>query len=71
MEAVQEVLGNHQDLVVADMWLADVVRDIDDSEEAFVAGRLDAIINLEREDVRGEWPRAWKAESRKAVRDWL
>ncbi len=38
---------------MADMWLADVVHDIEDGEESFVAGKLDAAVNVERADGAG------------------
>lgn len=71
MEAVQSLLGTHQDLVVADMWLSDVVRDIDDADEVFLAGKLDAVINLEREAIRAEWARTWRAARRRDARRWF
>jgi CHAD domain-containing protein len=70
-EAIQRILGTHQDLVVADMWLADVVHDIEDGEESFVAGKLDAAVNIERAMVRAQWPRAWCEAKRKHGRDWF
>ncbi len=70
-EAIQQILGAHQDLVVADMWLEDVVHDIDDGEESFVAGKLDAAINVERAEVRAQWPEAWRDAKRKHGRDWF
>ncbi len=71
MEDIQEILGTHQDLVVADMWLVDVLRDIDASDEAFVAGKLDGLLNLERERIRSEWPDTWRAAERHHDHGWF
>jgi CHAD domain-containing protein len=64
MSDLQSVLGDHQDTVVAEMWLQD-------SLAANPSGRetVDRLIALERSQrlaLRTEWSAAWrKASSRK------
>ncbi len=56
--AVQQVLGEHQDAVVAGAWLLDAARDADDRDEAFVAGELAGRFLDAQEAARAKWPRA-------------
>ncbi len=60
--ALQEVLGEHQDAVVAEHWLRDhaVSRDDGAVEQAFVAGQLVTIERQAADDARSQWWRAWK-----------
>ncbi len=68
-EALQEVLGLHQDAVVALAWLrtSDGVSDL-----GFIAGTLAGIEATLREDARRRWPRRWRdlRLRRKAPRFW-
>ena len=64
-EAVQEVLGDHQDAVVAATWLHDAAHDTDRSEEAFSAGELAGLFLSDRLSARNEWLSTWK-RARKA-----
>jgi CHAD domain-containing protein len=56
---LQDVLGDHQDAVVAGAWLADHAIDAD-AETAFAAGRLAEQEAVDRARARGRWRRAWK-----------
>jgi CHAD domain-containing protein len=57
---LQDVLGEHQDAVVAGAWLADHAIDAD-AETAFAAGRLAEHEAVDRARARARWRRAWKA----------
>jgi CHAD domain-containing protein len=59
-EALQEVLGEHQDAVIAMAWLSD--RGIEASEQtvAFTAGRLAELESGSRDRARKRWPKAWQ-----------
>lgn len=59
-EEVQEVLGRHQDAVVAMAWLADRGIEAEDQAVAFTAGRLAELESASRERARKRWPKAWK-----------
>jgi CHAD domain-containing protein len=60
--ALQDVLGEHQDAVVAEQWLRDHAAPRDDGgvEHAFVAGQLVTIERQAADDARAQWRRAWK-----------
>jgi CHAD domain-containing protein len=64
---LQEVLGEHQDSVVARAWLREVA---EEGSSAFVAGELSAIEARAAADARAAWPKARKAVSRKRLRFW-
>jgi CHAD domain-containing protein len=57
---LQDVLGDHQDAVVAASWLRDAAKRTDDREEVFVAGVLTGMIRAIEHDTRDAWPAAWK-----------
>jgi CHAD domain-containing protein len=59
-EALQEVLGEHQDAVVAIAWLSDHALAADDPAVAFTAGRLAEIESARRDRTRSEWPDLWR-----------
>jgi CHAD domain-containing protein len=63
---LQDVLGEHQDAVVAGAWL----RHAGTGEQAFVAGELAALEAEAARHARAAWPGAWKALSRKRLRFW-
>jgi len=70
VEAVQEVLGDHQDAVVAGQWLrAHVPRD--DGEAAFVAGQLLLVEAAAADASREAWHSAWDAAKRPKLRRWM
>jgi CHAD domain-containing protein len=62
---LQDVLGGHQDAVVAASWLAERGGDADDPSVAFVAGRLTEHEFAERARGREAWPAAWKRLERR------
>ncbi len=64
-EALQEVLGEHQDAVVGMSWLADRGMEADDQAVAFTAGRLAEFEVAERGRARDAWPKAWKRLERR------
>jgi CHAD domain-containing protein len=64
---LQDVLGEHQDSVVARAWLREVG---EEGSNAFVAGELSAIEARAAADARAAWPKARKAVSRKRLRFW-
>jgi CHAD domain-containing protein len=64
-EALQEVLGEHQDAVVAMSWLADRGMEVDDHAVAFAAGRLAELEAASRARARAEWPTAWSKLQRR------
>jgi CHAD domain-containing protein len=64
-EDVQDVLGTHQDSVVAATWLRDAAPDTDRPEEAFSAGEVAGLFLTERLSARNTWLATWK-RARKA-----
>ncbi len=65
---LQDVLGEHQDAVVAEAWLREAARS--GAGTAFVAGLLTARERRARADARASWRAAWKALRRKKLRFW-
>jgi CHAD domain-containing protein len=65
--ALQDVLGEHQDSVVARSWLRQAAAS---GGDAFVAGELSAIEAQAAAAARAAWPKAWKTLSRKRLRFW-
>jgi CHAD domain-containing protein len=65
---LQDVLGEHQDAVVAGAWLREAARS---GSNAFVAGELAAIEAQAATASREAVPAAWKALSRKRLRFWM
>ena len=72
VEGVQEVLGEHQDAVVAGQWLRDHAAAAAGSpvECAFVAGELAALEEVAAKRSRAEWRKAWK-RAKRANRGWM
>jgi len=66
IERLQEVLGDHQDAVVAEQWLRENSR-----AGALVAGELLGEQWKDQEATRAAWPAAWKRARRKKLRKWL
>jgi CHAD domain-containing protein len=64
---LQDVLGEHQDAVVARAWLRGAATS---PAQAFVAGQLAAIEAEAARAARAAWPAAWKSLSRKKLRFW-
>jgi CHAD domain-containing protein len=67
MAAVQDVLGEHQDAVVASDWL----RAHATGAGTFVAGELVAIERETARATRDEWRRLWRTARRKRLRRWM
>ena len=71
MTDLQDVLGEHQDAVIAAEWLRATAAQADDEAQGFAAGQLAGIEHHDSVAARGEWPGAWKRSSRRRLRDWL
>ncbi|MFN8035170.1 MAG: CHAD domain-containing protein [Acidimicrobiia bacterium] len=70
VEAVQTVLGEHQDAVVAAQWLR-AFADAASPPEAFVAGELAAIEEAARRTAREQFGPVWRAAGDPQLRRWL
>jgi CHAD domain-containing protein len=70
VEAVQEVLGDHHDAVVAQAWLRQAAGGTGDAK-AQSAGQLIAAERAAAERARVQWHDAWKRLDRKKLRGWL
>jgi CHAD domain-containing protein len=70
MKDLQDVLGEHQDAVVAEQWLRDVAAKADGAE-TFIAGELAGLERLDIERTRAEWRDVWRKASKKRLRQWF
>lgn len=72
--ALQDVLGEHQDAVIAGQWLRQHASDVTGegaAAVAFVAGEL-AMLELAAADASRElWPEAWHQARAKRLRRWM
>jgi CHAD domain-containing protein len=68
---VQDVLGEHQDSVVAAAWLRANALTLGDPSAVYVAGELGAMERAAADESRDAWPKVWKHASAKRLRDWL
>jgi CHAD domain-containing protein len=70
--ALQDVLGEHQDAVVAEEWLREHASSGHErgAEYAFVAGQLVSLERLAADDARAQWWRAWKQLRRVRPSHW-
>jgi CHAD domain-containing protein len=68
---VQDVLGEHQDAVVAAAWLRANSLTLGDARAIYAAGELGAVERAAAEAARAEWPEAWRALHRKTMWSWL
>jgi CHAD domain-containing protein len=66
---LQDVLGEHQDAVVAGRWLRD--HRSDDPSTAFIAGRLAGIEDAAAQASRDDWESVWKRARRSKLRKWM
>jgi CHAD domain-containing protein len=66
----QDVIGEHQDAVVAEQRLRDLRRSARGASTAFVLGRLVERQRRRRERARDAWPGAWKKLRRRGRRAW-
>jgi CHAD domain-containing protein len=71
MTDVQDVLGEHQDAVVAERWLRDRLGTGGSGPMLFVAGELAALERGAGRAARRQFPRTWRRARRKRLRDWL
>ena len=63
---LQDVLGEHQDAVVAGEWLRE-----NSDGAGFVAGELAATEHFAALAARDQWPAVWKRARRKKLRRWM
>jgi len=68
---VQDILGEHQDGVVAAAWLRTAATQVHGDRAAFVAGELVALEHEAALAARRAWPAVWQEASRKKHRHWL
>jgi CHAD domain-containing protein len=69
---VQEVLGEHQDAVIAEQWLREHAASGGGRVElAFVAGELAGLERVAAATSRAAWPAVWKQARAKHLREWL
>ena len=68
---LQDVLGEHQDAIIAAEWLRRAAAGTADESTGFAAGQLAAIEYRDAERARRAWPDAWRRASRKRLRSWL
>jgi CHAD domain-containing protein len=68
---VQDVLGEHQDAVIAGEWLRRAAAQSDNGHEGFAAGELAALEREAAQTSRDAWPATWQQASRKRLRSWL
>ena len=59
-KALQDVLGEHQDAIVAEARLRGLLADAPSSGAAFAAGRLVERERARRDETRAQLPRAWR-----------
>jgi CHAD domain-containing protein len=67
---VQEVLGEHQDAVVAREWLGKAAADAG-AGEAYAAGMLAGVELAAAAAARAAFPAKWQAAAKKRLRSWL
>jgi CHAD domain-containing protein len=67
---VQDVLGEHQDAVVAGVWIAKAAPECSVAE-AYALGMLAETERGFAADARAAFPAAWRAARRPALRSWL
>ena len=70
MSDLQDVLGTHQDAVVAEQWLRDVAAKAT-GREVFVAGQLASLERLDIERTRAAWRDVWRMANKKRLRQWV
>ncbi len=68
---LQDVLGEHQDAVVAGEWLREAAASSGDLRVAFAAGMLAATEHEAAQTARDGWAAAWRRASAKPLRGWL
>jgi CHAD domain-containing protein len=68
--AFQDVLGSHQDAIVAEARLRELLREAGETGAAFAAGRLVERERLRRRDARRALPKAWRKLEGRGLRAW-
>lgn len=69
-KTLQDVLGAHQDTIVAEARLRGVLSEVSSSGAAFAAGRLVELERARRREARAELPKAWRALERSGRAAW-
>ena len=67
---LQDVIGEHQDAIVAEGRIRSVLGSAGGTSTAFAAGLLVERQRARRRAAREEWPRAWKKLERSGARAW-
>lgn len=65
---LQTILGDHQDAVTTEAWLAAAPTS---GRQAFVAGQLAGLERAVAVEMRGRWQEAWKALAAPELRAWM
>jgi CHAD domain-containing protein len=68
---LQDVLGEHNDAVVAGRWLRDAAGRARSVRTAFVAGELGGLEQWSAAETRDSWPAVWKRLKAGKLRDWM
>ncbi len=71
LTALQDVLGDHQDAVVAEAWLRARIEPGGDPVEAYAVGMLAGLLRVDALAATAALPCAWKRASRRQLRTWL
>jgi CHAD domain-containing protein len=68
---LQDLLGDHQDAVIAAEWLRQAAAKTHDEAVGFAAGLLAGLEHQDAHAARARWRDAWKLASRRRLHDWL
>jgi CHAD domain-containing protein len=68
---LQDILGEHNDAVVAGRWLRDAAGRARSVRTAFVAGELGGLEQWSASETRDAWPAVWKRLKAGNLRDWM
>jgi CHAD domain-containing protein len=71
LAAVQDVLGEEHDAVLAEEWLRAIAVTNVSRAEAVVIGMLIGVEQRDAKEWGAKWPEAWDAASKRKVRQWL
>jgi CHAD domain-containing protein len=71
VERLQDVLGSHQDAVVAEEWLRSWAAGQASPDAAFAAGAIAGREHAGARAARADWRRAWKRLDDPDLRDWM
>jgi len=70
-KSLQDLLGIHQDAVLAEQYGRDLVAQVPGERAAFVSGLLVARAQRRREDVRTRLPTVWKLVKKRGKKAWF